>query len=635
MRSDTTPHHPSSGYRADIDGLRAVAVLSVIFFHLGILGFSGGFVGVDVFFVISGYLITGFVQAEIVSEAFTLRAFYLRRLRRLGPSLLAVSLAVSVAAWFVLFPEDMRSFAASLGLQFTALQNFFFLADGEYFRGSDTKPLLHTWSLAVEEQFYLVWPLLLLVTRRFARATRLGLLGALLLLSFFLNLALVSVSPKASFFLLPPRAWELGLGGIVALLERERFFEGWNTSRTRELFGLVGLAAILGSMLALTPATPFPGVAALLPVLGSVLVIVAGIGGTSRIGRGLSGRLMVHVGLISYPLYLWHWPLIAFARYLKWDTSRIVVVAGVVVMSFVLAELTYRYLETPIRRRGWLSSPGSLVRAGAFSAALLVVFAVHSYASEGAAYRFSPRARALLTAPFHAQTERCGFVFRALHPRAQVCALHAEEQPRRRVLLWGNSHADMWSKLLVELGQRNRSSVYLNARNCRATSDSDFCGREVQAAIMEFVRREGITDVVLASTWFGAFGLSDSVFEQELGRVVAELVALDVRTWLVLDIPDGAELSPLQAFERNPSAPTVGAVPISEFLVKKQREQALFAVWARANPRVKVIDSSVGLCSDMKCSAGNADVVWYRDNNHLTHAGAETAAGEFAAIFSP
>ena len=161
--SEHTPRtRHTASYRADIDGLRALAVVSVLFFHLKILGSSGGYVGVDVFFVISGYLITGYIHAEAAAGRFSFREFYLRRVRRLVPALLLMSVPVAVVAWIVLYPEDLRSFATSLGYQFAALQNVVFLAEGEYFRGAETKPLLHTWSLAVEEQFYLIWPLFLL-----------------------------------------------------------------------------------------------------------------------------------------------------------------------------------------------------------------------------------------------------------------------------------------------------------------------------------------------------------------------------------------------------------------------------------------------------------------------------------------
>jgi peptidoglycan/LPS O-acetylase OafA/YrhL len=623
------------GYRADIDGLRAIAVASVLLFHLGVLGFSGGYVGVDVFFVISGYLITGYIHPEIASGKFSLREFYLRRVRRLGPALLLLSVPVAFAAWFILYPEDLRSFATSLGLQFAALQNVVFLAEGEYFRGAETKPLLHTWSLAVEEQFYLVWPLLLLFTRRASFGRRMLVVGALMLGSFLLNLALFRVSPKASFFLLPPRAWEMGAGGIVALIEAEGLFARWLSDRGRATSAVLGLAAIVASVLLFDDATPFPGRAALLPVVGSVLVIVAGIGGAgAAASRLLSNRALVHIGLISYPLYLWHWPLIAFCHHLHLDPTAPRNALAILGLSLGLAELTYRFIETPIRTRQWLATPRAMLTASGVATAALVLGAVHLHASEGAAYRFQPVGRALLTAPLHARTGRCGFVFRTLHPQAQVCALHDSPGAKQRVLLWGNSHADMWSGLLAELGAQYEASVFLNARNCRATPNTDFCGERVQGAIFDFIAQRGVTDVILASSWYGAYDIPDAVFEKQLTYVVQRLAALGARTWLVTDVPTAPQLDPVVAFEQNPTAPRFGTVGMRDFAVQKQKEVAFFGALARSNPNVQVLDSSVGLCDAETCFAGRGETAWYRDSGHLTDAGARTAVSEFRAVFT-
>lgn len=623
---------PGSSYRADVDGLRAVAVLAVVFFHLHV-GFSGGYVGVDVFFVISGYLITGYVLNELRSGTFSLKAFYLRRLRRLAPALVLCSMLVSAIAWCVLYPEDLRSFGASLGLQFVALQNFFFLAVGEYFRGSDSKPLLHTWSLAVEEQFYLVWPLLLLLTRRFSLLKKGLLLGALMAVSFGLNLALFAVSPKASFFMLPPRAWELGIGGMVAMLEQEGLLTGWASPSMRSAVGALGLAMILFSIFVLDSNTAFPGWAALLPVAGAALVIVAGIGGSNSVGRILEHPAVVHVGLISYPLYLWHWPIIAFLHYTHRDPGSPGYAVLTCLGSGVLAEFTFRFVERPIRDRRWFPSSRSLLLASAASVGALALVAGHLYLSLGAAYRFEPAARALLTAPFRSRIDRCGTVFRMLHPRDQVCALSRAAVPKRKVLLWGNSHGDMWSGMLAELAKEHQASLYLNARNCRATSDSAFCGPVVQKSILQFIVGEQITDVVLASSWYGEYEINDETLEKSLEAVVANLEGLSVRIWLVVDTPRGLLLDPITAFEKNPSAPAPGKVPLSEFRPRQQRELSYFSQLASRHKDVNVIDPSSGLCDAEVCSAGRGNVIWYRDWSHVTDEGARTATGQFAPIF--
>lgn len=620
----------SDSYRADIDGLRAIAVVSVLLFHLGVGFLSGGYVGVDVFFVISGYLITGLIAGELASERFSLKAFYLRRVRRIAPPLIVMVLPTSIAAWMLLYPEAMRSFASSLALQFLSLQNFFYLAEGEYFIGSDTKLLLHTWTLAVEEQFYLLWPLLLILTRRMGARRQLGVVLALLLVSFVVNLALMRISPKASFFLLPPRAWELGIGGVLALRERHGFDPRQLPMWLRDLAGLGGLAAIAVSVVHFTPQTPFPGTAALLPVVGSALVIGSG-GGRTAVARLLSQRPLVHIGLISYSLYLWHWPLIVVTRLLRHDPGAPAYAVAIIVAAVALAEASYRFVETPIRRRRWLPSSRSLLLATGSAAFALSAFGVHLMATRGAAYRYPPLARSLLTASQASRSDRCGIVFRVLHPTASVCTLYAAPSPARRVMLWGNSHADMWSGLFQELGAADHADVYLNARNCRATRDSDFCGAAVQRSVLSFIDAHRVTDVVLASHWYGAYDIKDSVFESELTQLVSALSSRNLRVWLVVDPPASPAFDPVTEYERNPASPAFGRVPISAYAPERDRERALFT--ALQSDRVHVVDPSLLLCQPTECSGGNGTDAWYRDPGHVTDAGARAARAAFGIVF--
>lgn len=620
------------GYRPDIDGLRALAVGAVLLFHLGFRGTGGGYVGVDVFFVISGYLITGLVNKELATQSFSFARFYLRRLRRLAPALICVSLVVTALAVWRLYPEDMSSFASSLTLQPLSLQNFFFLADGEYFRGAEAKPLLHTWSLAVEEQFYLFWPLLLTWLARAGGRTRKLALIVLFVGSFALGLLLLKLSPKASFFLLPPRAWELEAGALVAILEANGAFRRLSGS-WRALLGGAGVLVMLAAVVGFDANTTFPGFAALLPVVGAVLYIVAGCQGAHPLGRVLAHPAIVHVGLISYPLYLWHWPVLVFWRYGHQGPPSAASALGMLVVSLVLAELTYRYVETPIRARRVLASERALMGVAGAVLAALVLFGAHARWTEGAAYRYSGPARALLTAPFHARTERCGLVFRVLHPTAQVCRL-SQGRGSQHVLVWGNSHADMWSGLLLDLAAERGSTLSLNARNCRATTDNAFCGPAVQRAVLDFVRDERVTDVALISSWYGHYSKPDELFEAELADVVARVSQLGVRVWLVVDAPSDRGLDPLVAFRESPQAPALGAVPAAPQLVRQRREAALFGRLAARLPGVRVIDPSSAFCDERVCVAGRGEVSWYRDADHLTDDGAAAARSHFAPVFS-
>lgn len=621
-----------SEYRPDIDGLRAIAVVAVILFHLHINGFSGGYVGVDIFFVISGYLITGLIYGDIQSQQFSVKGFYIRRIRRLAPALLTTLCVATLFSYFILKPEEMRSFGLSLAFQLGSLQNFFFLSEGEYFMGSDLKPLLHTWSLAVEEQFYLFWPLLLLFIRRYAFKVQVALLTVIMFCSFAANLAFMGLSPKASFFLLPARAWELGFGGLIALLETRASFREVLSHRLRTGLGVVGLAIVCSSFFVFTAATPFPGWAALLPVLGTIFLLVSGIGSPTIIGKALSLRPVVLIGLISYPMYLWHWPIIVGMRQFGVALTFWTVLT-VVLATIALSAATYRYIESPIRSRKWLPTNGGLLTFAAIGFGILTSFGTHTWFTEGASYRYEAAARSLLTAPLKARTSRCGVVFKTLHPRDQVCALRADANATRRVLLWGNSHADHWSGLFAKLADESGSAFYLNARNCRATPDHQFCGRHVQEAILSFIKSVRVTDVVLASTGYGSYQVPDEVYERGLNDLVSRLADGGVRTWLVIDVPGEDELSPIAAFDANPNAPVLGSITLGQYMKTKKPEEDLFVSLSQKYNGVYVVDPSLDLCDSEHCFGGKNEVVWYRDGGHLTDAGASAVKEQFRPVF--
>jgi peptidoglycan/LPS O-acetylase OafA/YrhL len=619
-------------HRSDIDGLRAIAVIAVIFFHLHVPGFSGGYIGVDVFFVISGYLITGMIFSEIQEKRFSLKNFYIRRIRRLVPALLTTLTATSLLVFFTLKPVEMRSFAASLIFQSVSMQNLFFLSEGEYFLGSDLKPLLHTWSLAVEEQFYLFWPLILLLICRYSFKVYLLSFTVIILSSFVFSLVLMGLSPKASFFLLPSRAWELSLGGLIALLETRDSFRRHLTYGVRTTLGVIGLAIVCFSFVYFSASTPFPGWAALLPVFGTFFLLASGVGSPTVLHRVLSLRPLVLIGLISYPMYLWHWPIIVMLR--QFEVSLTLWAALFVILSTVtLSAVTYRYIESPIRSRKWFPSTKWLLYFAAAGFAVLTAFGIHTWLTDGAAYRYSAVARNFLTAPLAAQTSRCGIIFKVLNPRKQACALLANTSTKRRVLLWGNSHADHWSGLFVDLAKESGSAFYLNARNCRATPDSEFCGINIQNEIFNFIRTENISDVVLSSTGYGSYGILDDVFEKNMNDLVRKLAEVRVRVWLVIDVPIGVELNPVAAFLTNPNAPEFGVIKLNKYLKTKKREQDFFYSLSHSYSNVYVVDPSLSLCDSENCYGGKENVIWYKDSGHLTDAGAKQARPQFHPIF--
>lgn len=621
-------------YRPDIDGLRAIAVVAVLIYHLNKEWLPGGFVGVDVFFVISGYLITGLVRRELLESKFSFRAFYLRRIRRLWPALAAVTLVTVAFAFFVLLPRDFHSLSKSVLAQPLALQNISFMVEGEYFLGSETKPLLHTWSLGVEEQFYLVWPALLaLATKRGWRTV----LAATILLSvgsFVGSLLLMPLSPKASFFLLPPRAWELGVGAGLAILE-ERVGRRWLGQTAGQLAGLLGLLAVLAGCIVIDSTMAFPGFVAAIPVFGTALLIVGSGSSSGPVTAGLKHPSMVYIGRLSYSLYLWHWPVIVFAKHLGVFSTDSGTVVALTLISMALAAASYELVEKTIRRGRLLpSSKGLLIFAG-LSASLTLASGYVGLRTQGADFRYDGASRAMLTAYFDAERDRCGFIFRVTNPRDQVCDLHRASRDDGAVLLWGNSHADMWSGALRELAARYDRSLYLNARNCRPTTDSSFCNGSVQAQVLEAIKQRQIDSVVLASSWRGAYKIADEVLIEQLEAVVDKLAKLGVRVFLVVDVPADESFDPQAQYLMNPRNPEFGSIPIDAFESKTHAfEKKMLAEIADRYDTVTVIDPRDVYCYDgQRCYAGRGDEAWFHDSGHLTNAGAMQAAPLFESVF--
>jgi len=370
------PVHPK--YRRDIDGLRAIAVLSVVAFHAFPGLMPGGFIGVDVFFVISGFLISTIIFENLDRGTFSFRDFYARRIKRIFPALLLVLLTGLVLGWVLLLPYQFKALGKHIVAGAGFVSNFVLWSEAGYFDNSaETKPLLHLWSLGIEEQFYIVWPLLLWLAWKL-RFNFLMLTLALALGSFVLNLYGVKRDPVASFYTPLNRFWELLAGGLLAwaglygqatragaALAGLRLRHG--ASRLPDLLALLGLVLLVYGFWRINKGFSFPGEWAVVPVLGSVLLIVAGPGAWVN-RRLLSNRLLVGFGLISFPLYLWHWPLLAFARIVKDDLPDAGIRLAIVALSVALAMLTYRLLEKRIRPAG-----KNRIKVGSLAVVMVVV----------------------------------------------------------------------------------------------------------------------------------------------------------------------------------------------------------------------------------------------------------------------
>jgi len=376
-------------YRKELDGLRAVALLPVMFFHAGYTQVSGGYVGVDVFFVISGYLITSIILAEKTAGTFSLVGFYERRVRRILPALFFVILACLPFAWLWLLPDELKDFSKSLVRVLLFLSNVYFSKDTGYFAvAAEEKPLLHTWSLAVEEQYYLFFPLLILMLWRFGRKRLLTVLALLALVSLIYAEFQSGINPEKLFFSTLGRIWELLIGSFLAFYFASKTNMEFPDS-LRQAGSSLGLALILFAVFYLDKITPFPSMYALLPTIGAALIILFATPQT-LVGKLLATRLLVGIGLVSYSAYLWHQPLLAFVRLNSLSAPNDLLLLSLIGGTFVLATLTWRYIEQPFRNKDKFNRK-SIFWLSALAGSLLMTAGVTGEINKGFPGRYSDR----------------------------------------------------------------------------------------------------------------------------------------------------------------------------------------------------------------------------------------------------
>ncbi len=462
------PHRPAGKYRPDIDGLRAVAVLLVVFNHLK-LGWPGGFVGVDVFFVISGYLIGGVILSELRAGKFSIVNFYERRIRRIFPALFIMLLVTSVLAYHYLLPLEAISFARSLLATLGSASNILFFHQASYFDvASETKPLLHTWSLGVEEQFYVFCPLFLMaVYSWFPHRVRAALYTVTTVTLCLSAIFVHRDAASAAFFLAPLRAWELLLGAIVSESQKLRL----NRPVQRNLASLAGLFLILIPALLYDERTRFPGFRALPPCFGAMFVILAGASGRSFVWTFLSWRPIVFIGMISYSLYLWHWPLIVFlnASLLLHDTphplQERIGSTAILVVSLAVATLSWRFVETPFRTGRFRPGRRTLFIVSGVAAGIIVGIGSITTETNGLAGRFSPEVvRADGYSAYDAQ-QHWGIGQCFLNDDSNFASFNKmlclrDDPSRKHYLLYGDSHAaDLYTGLSTVFPEVNMSQA--------------------------------------------------------------------------------------------------------------------------------------------------------------------------------
>lgn len=511
-------------YRPEIDGLRSVAVLPVVFYHAGFTLVSGGFVGVDIFFVISGYLITFLLLRELEqSQTISISKFYERRIRRIIPALIAVSVVSSVAAFNWLPPQTLDHFGAALAATFLFVSNIYFWRNTGYFdSAAELNPLLHTWSLSVEEQFYIFFPLLLLFLFRF-RKNRL-VLFLILFAAASLTLAqhLVRSNQGAAFYLITSRAWELLIGSLCAIYLTYYTQALPKNPIVREGLSVIGLLFLLSSIFFLDHKVPFPGLAAVPVVLGTAFIIC--FSQHTITGKLLSAKPLVAIGLISYSLYLWHQPIFAFARLRCQCEPDFTFYILLILLSFALAYLSWKFIEVPFRHKKKLPSTKVYLYCGS-AAILLLVFAIAAKFSHGMKFRFSEEVLAAIEIERDSDKAICPHKNTLANaPGVELCEFGAPNA-NEIVALIGDSHAGMLLyPLNHQLIQSHKKGVYIINWNCHVIpgfignaghasklSDCD----SSQKVVLNYLEANQATTILIARWSFSIApidGYLDSVF---------------------------------------------------------------------------------------------------------------------------
>ena len=657
MMSNTT-HNPNFTYRPDIDGLRAVAILLVVIFHAFPKFLRGGFIGVDIFFVISGYLITSIIFKQQSQNNFSLLDFYSRRIKRIFPSLIVVLTFALVAGWYILLENEYEILGKHIAASSVYISNFVLQSESGYFDiDSELKPLLHLWSLAIEEQFYLIFPLLLIFGARF-RVNPLVIISTCLGISFLLNVLQIDDKPTEVFFYPTSRAWELLIGSLIAYLSIHSIGKK-QAEKLSNWLAWFGVLLILTAWIFLNSKNIlFPSWWALMPTIGAACLIFAG--ETAWFNRKiLASRVAVFIGLISYPLYLWHWVLLSFIRITEIEKPKAFLLLSVLIASIILAWLTYYFVEKNMRFQ-----KSKLVSAGLLICLLLigsVGYVVKQQNGFSGRYLLNPnwiegdigndvyQNKGLIS------DKKCVDKYTKVvyeqFPKNEFCLIQDDHSPPS-VLLLGDSHANHFFTGLIK-NTYSTSDNLLNrgAGGCfpffdNPTTPNELCPALINELLEMAIATPSIKTVILAGRAvtvineksfiskkttldFSSETEIDTpyfVFQNGMQKTLQRLTQVNKKIVFILDIPE-LEFEPIACTKRpwrlsGEEAKSPCAVLRS--LVDSRRKKYLEIVTKVLIefPNVKVLDPLPALCDETYCWAIKDNKMLYRDNNHLNEVGA-------------
>lgn len=637
-------------YRADIDGLRALAVAIVILFHFEFDWFPGGFVGVDVFFVISGFLITSLIARQIADNRFSLIDFYERRFRRIYPNLLIVLAVTVVLGFLAMVPLTYRPFGRSLIWATLSASNFAFIGGNGYFDPDNlTKPLLHTWSLGVEEQFYLVFPWLLILAAKRGYSTRWLIVGVVAL-SLALSVGAAVFDWAPSYFLLPTRFWELGIGALIAILPASHRL----SSGQRSLLGVGGLLVIGWAALRLSESDPFPGYLALAPTLGAAAIIWANGGLASRV---LSLPPLVWIGRLSFALYLWHWPLISIAAGIGLAPTEPYVRLAIAGLMLALSIAGYYLWEQPIRQRRMLAGRKAFFAILGVCAIVLIAVGAAIFQTKGIPQRLPAD---LVEMEWAAKRDAFYIAKRcpALANEGPVsCPLGDEDAGSVSFVIIGDSHAQAVAAEIGDLAKTlGLRGIYLGRAGCPPLANLTRTARSPCTQQYDFamsqIKANNPQLVILISQWTALTGDPNGGYKTTLfagGKPLSEpnrlsvvasavdetLVAIGRRQIVTAFTVPEYNGQPSIVWERwterlgLPKITT--SLTLSGYRMRQSYVRALLSRAQTTHPNLRVVDPASLFCRNGACIRAIGSEILYADNSHLTHAGAKM----YASLFRP
>ena len=640
-------------YRKEIDGLRAIAVLAVIFYHAGFSTFSGGFVGVDIFFVISGYLITTIIISDLSKNQFSIIHFYERRIRRILPALFFVLFLCIPFAIIFFLPDELKKFSKSVVAVSLYFSNIQFLKESGYFDiAAEMKPLLHTWSLAVEEQFYVFVPVFMLFIWRFRKRNVFIALSVLSMASLVLSQIAVAYRPDASFFLLPTRLWELSAGSLVALYFFCHPYRGASGAWS-QILSLLGASLILSSVFLYNDSTPFPGIYAMIPVLGTVLVVSCAWGDTF-VGKFLSYNVFVSIGLISYSAYLWHHPIFVYSRYASLDEINTLTYCFLIIITFTLAYFSWKFVEQPFRRKNHIS------RKHIFTYAVVGTL---FFVGTGLALQKISKLNFHEVLPEHIvrsfegsdRKSEC-FDKANVHVRDDWTCTIGDVQKKPSFLVAGDSHALSVLDVFDAAAKHQQvSGIFVGASGCpplqgvhalREDQDDKNCF-ELNRRILDYVISSGIKFVYLVGRWtyytdggydgrdFSYLGLNEDdaksanisrmAFENGVRMTIDSFNKKNISVKFIAQIPEQA-YDPKQVYRKLYIDDKIDYNQIKKYSVKKSEHikmQSYVSSIIGKKFHGEIIDFSDVFCIEDRCYIGDENGSYYLDDDHLSKNGSK------------